>query len=215
MPALSAIPERICRGPSAGSTNVCAVRWHERSATWGHSLTETPKASIKIARVAWHAVPAPARVWLRGNTGRRLLRFAPAAVLALAATQTTYFVCFALLSLTAGVAGAVSWFAGAATSYLASRWAWERKGRPNLLKETLPFWLVSLCVGFLLTAASKFANHEAQVLGLQGAERIVFVQGLFLLANCVTFLIRFAIFHNTLFRERGADAPALATVDEA
>lgn len=167
-------------------------------------MTEVLTVPTKVARAAWHVLPGWARRRLRGEAGKRLLRFAPAAVLALAATQTVYFVCFGLAGLTAGIAGVAGWFAGAATSYVVSRWSWERKGRPDLLKETLPFWAISVCVGFTLTAASKFASHEASTLGLHDAERIAFVQGMYFLANCVTFLIRFAIFHYVVFTEGGA-----------
>jgi hypothetical protein len=89
-------------------------------------------------------------------------------------------------------------------SYVVSRWAWERKGRPNLLKETLPFWLISLCVGVVLTLTSKAAYAEAHDLGLHGAKKVLFAQGLYLAANCVTFVIRFLIFHYVLFADRGS-----------
>jgi len=158
-----------------------------------------------IAGSMWHLLPGPLRKLLRSQGGRRLVRFAPAAVLALGATQLTYFVC-QLLNVTAGIAGAAGWFAGAVVSYLVSRWAWERKGRPHLLKETLPFVCISICVGIALTGASKLAAHEARVLGLHGAEKVVFAQALYLAANCVTFVIRFLIFHYLLFADRGSAA---------
>lgn len=160
-----------------------------------------------IASAVWHLIPGPLRRLLASQGGRRLIRFAPAAVLALAATQLTYFVC-QLLNVTAGKAGAAGWFAGALVSYLVSRWAWERKGRPNVLKETLPFVCVSVCVGIVLTGASKLGGHEARALELHGAEKVVFAQALYLAANCVTFIVRFLIFHYVLFADRGSAAGA-------
>jgi putative flippase GtrA len=159
--------------------------------------------SPKIAEAIWRVVPGPLRRRLRTQGGRRLIRFAPAAVLALCATQLTYLIC-QLAHVTAGLAGAVGWLAGAAVSYVVSRWAWERKGRPDLLRETLPFWLISLCVGAVLTGTSKLAHYEARVLGLHGAKEVAFAQGLYLAANCVTFVIRFLIFHYVLFADRGS-----------
>ncbi len=161
------------------------------------------RVSPKITEAAWSTLPGPLRRKLRSAGGRRLVRFAPAAVLALCATQLTYLIC-QLAHVTAGVAGAVAWFAGAAVSYVVSRWAWERRGRPHLLKETLPFVVISLCVGVILTATSKFAATEARALGLHGPEAVVFKQGLFLAANCVTFAVRFLIFHYVLFADRGS-----------
>jgi putative flippase GtrA len=154
----------------------------------------------------WRVVPGPLRRRLRTEGGRRLTRFAPAAVLAFGATQLTYLVC-QLLNVTAGIAGAGAWLAGAVVSYVVSRWAWERRGRPHLLKETLPFVAISVCVGIALTGTSKLAGYEARVLGLHGLEKVLFAQGLYLAANCVTFVIRFLIFHYVLFAERGPAAP--------
>jgi putative flippase GtrA len=159
--------------------------------------------SPKMTEAAWGMLPGPLRRKLRTGGGRRLVRFAPAAVLALCATQLTYLIC-QIAHVTAGIAGAAGWLAGAAVSYVVSRWAWERKGRPHLLKETLPFWLIALCVGVVLTGTSKLAHYEARVLGLHGAKEVAFAQGLYLAANCVTFVIRFLIFHYVLFADRGS-----------
>jgi putative flippase GtrA len=159
--------------------------------------------SPKMTEAAWGMLPSPLRRKLRTGGGRRLVRFAPAAVLALCATQLTYFI-LQIAHVTGGIAGAAGWLAGAAVSYVVSRWAWERKGRPNLLKETLPFWLISLCVGVVLTLTSKAAYAEAHDLGLHGAKKVLFAQGLYLAANCVTFVIRFLIFHYVLFADRGS-----------
>jgi putative flippase GtrA len=159
--------------------------------------------SPKMTEAAWGMLPGPLRRKLRTGGGRRLVRFAPAAVLALCATQLTYLIC-QIAHVTAGIAGAAGWLAGAAVSYVVSRWAWERKGRPHLIKETLPFWLISLCVGAVLTGTSKLAHYEARVLGLHGAKEVAFAQGLYLAANCVTFVLRFLIFHYVLFADRGS-----------
>jgi putative flippase GtrA len=158
--------------------------------------------SPKIIDAVRRMIPGPVRRVLRSQGGRRLIRFAPAAVLALCATQLTYFV-LQLANVTAGIAGATGWFAGAAVSYLVSRWAWERKGRPHLLKETLPFVSISICVGIVLTLTSKIATEQARDLGFHGFDKVLFAQGLYLSANCVTFVIRFMIFHYVLFADRG------------
>ncbi len=158
--------------------------------------------SPKIIDAAWRMIPGPLQRRLRSQGGRRLIRFAPAAVLALCATQVTYFV-LQLANVTAGIAGAVGWLAGATVSYLVSRWAWERKGRPHLLKETLPFVSISICVGIVLTTTSKLAAEQARDMGLHGLDKVLFAQGLYLAANCATFVIRFIIFHYVLFADRG------------
>src|SRR5260370_35317278 len=100
----------------------------------------------KIIDAVWRMIPGPLRRRLRSQGGRRLIRFAPAAVLALCPTQLTYFI-LQLANVTAGIAGATGWVAGATVSYLVSRGAWEGKGRPHLLKEPLPFVPISSGAG--------------------------------------------------------------------
>ena len=161
-----------------------------------------PLAPSKFAHAAWGKLPEGLRRRFRSEGGKRLLRFAPAAVLALAATQITFFVCTNILHTTGRISGAAGWLAGAAVSYGVSRWAWERKGRPSLLKETLPFVGISLVVGFILTETSHLAYNIATDHNMHGLERAVFLQGVYLAANCFTFLMRFVIFHYLLFADR-------------
>ena len=161
-------------------------------------------APPQFVSAAWERLPEPLRRRFGSSGGRRLLRFAPAAVLALAATQITYFVCASIVHTTGRISGFAGWLAGAVVSYGVSRWAWERRGRPHLIKETLPFVAISLIVGAVLTEASHFAYREAGVLGLHGFAFSAFVQGLYLCANGVTFILRFVIFNYLVFADRRA-----------
>jgi hypothetical protein len=165
-----------------------------------------PPAPRELPLAISARLPEPLRRRVGSPGVRRLLRFAPAAALALATTQITYFICFSVLAMTGRASGAAGWLAGAAVSYGVSRWAWERKGKPRVLKETLPFLAVSLVVGIVLTEASHFGYREAAALGLHGAAHDAFVQGFYLAANCFTFLTRFVIFHFVLFADRDAKA---------
>ena len=169
--------------------------------------------SPRISDALWRIVPGPLREKLRSNVVKRFLRFAPAAVCAVAATQITYIICIGPANLTAGISGALGWFAGASVSYVISRWAWERKGRPNVLKETLPFVAVSICAGIILTLASKFGNSVAADMGLHhGVGKVLVADAFYFAANCLTFALRFLIFHFVLFRDRSA-GEALAVVE--
>jgi putative flippase GtrA len=151
-----------------------------------------------------------AALWARARSrlGVRFTRFAVAAIAALAASEITLTVCLGLADLTAGKAAVISWFAGAVTSYVLSRWAWERKGKPSLLKETLPFWAVSAVVIVILTVSTKFGNQLAISMHLSETGQVIFVDAVYLAANCVTFVMRFLIFHYVLFAERPGSRPA-------
>ena len=153
----------------------------------------------------------------RSTLGIRFGRFTVAAITAFATTEVVLTICAGPLDLTATWASLISWFSGALVSYVLSRWAWKRKGRPNLLKETLPFWVVSAMVVVILTLATKFAYHAASWMGLSGVERVLFVDAVYAVANVGTFLLRFLFFHYVLFAgsagEPAAAEEALASTD--
>ena len=147
----------------------------------------------------------------RSKLGIRFGRFAVAAIAAFITTLVTLTICAGPLALTATWASLISWFSGALVSYVLSRWAWKRKGRPSLLKETLPFWVVSAMVVVILTLATKFAYHSAAWLNLTGAERVLYLDAIYGVANLGTFVLRFLFFHYVLFAgSPGRPGPAAA-----
>ena len=135
----------------------------------------------------------------RSKLGIRFGRFAVAAAAAFITTEIVLTICAGPLHLTATWASLIAWFSGALVSYVLSRWAWKRKGRPNLLRETLPFWIVSAMVIVVLTLATKFAYHSAGWMNLTGAARVLYVDLVYGIANIGTFLLRFLFFHYVLF----------------
>ncbi|MGD0557375.1 MAG: hypothetical protein ABSA93_20650 [Streptosporangiaceae bacterium] len=139
------------------------------------------------------------------------------AIASLAATEIMLTLCDAVFHLTATPAALLAWFAGAVVSYILSRWAWERKGRPDVLRETLPFWVISAMVIVVLTLANHFAYHSASWMHLHGAKHVLWVDFVWLCANLVTFVLRFVIFHYVLFAERSplSAARAAATAEGA
>jgi hypothetical protein len=156
-----------------------------------------------------HAYDQPATARRRtfpGALGVRFARFAGAAAAALTATEAALTIGNGVFHLTATKAALVSWFAGAVTSYTLSRWAWNRRGRPDVLRETLPFWVISLLVIAFLTLANKLGYESATWLHLTGARHVLWVDFVWLVANCGTFLLRFLIFHYVLFTDTPAPA---------
>jgi putative flippase GtrA len=137
----------------------------------------------------------------RSNVGIRFTRFTLVAVASVAASQVALTLLLGPGHQTAGFSGGLAAVIGAGVSYVMSRWAWERKGRPSLLKETLPFWAVSVAVWILLALAAKLGVHMAASLNLHGAKRIALTDGTYFAANCVTFLLRFLLFHYILFAD--------------
>jgi putative flippase GtrA len=147
----------------------------------------------------------------RTTLGLRFGRFAVAAISAFVTTIVVLTICAGPLNLSATWSSLIAWFSGALVSYVLSRWAWKRKGRPNVLRETVPFWIVSGMVVAILWVSTKFAYHAAAWAHLSGVERIGFVDLIYGVANLGTFMLRFLFFHYVLFAASpGRPAPAVA-----
>jgi putative flippase GtrA len=151
-------------------------------------------------------VTAASRIY-RTTVGKRFSRFVLVAVAALAASQLMLTLLIGVVGVSPGISGTISAVAGALVSYILSRWAWERKGRPDLLRETLPFWLVSVGAWIVLGLASHYASVWANAMNLEHWERVVFIDIAYFVANCLTFVTRFLIFHYVLFADRGSKVP--------
>jgi putative flippase GtrA len=158
-----------------------------------------------------------AALWgkLRTKVGVRFTRFAGVAIAALATSEIALSICNGVFHMTAGPAALISTFSGAVVSYVLSRWAWERKGRPDVLRETVPFWVISAMVWVILYLATKLGYHMASWLGLHGLKHVLLVDFVYLVANFVTFVLRFVIFHYVLFAERTTAARAAVTAPDS
>jgi putative flippase GtrA len=148
---------------------------------------------------------------LRTKVGVRFTRFVGVAAASLATSEILLSICNGVLHMTATPTALISTFGGAVVSYVLSRWAWERKGRPDILRETVPFWVISAMVWVILWLATKFGYHLASWMGLHGFKHVLVVDLVYLAANVVTFSLRFVIFHYVLFAERTTAARAAAT----
>ena len=148
---------------------------------------------------------------LRTKVGVRFTRFVGVAIAALGTSVIVLSVCNGLFHMTATPAALLSTFSGALVSYVLSRWAWERKGKPDVLRETVPFWVISAMVWVILWLATKFGYHLATWLGLTGFKHVLVVDFVYVVANFGTFLLRFVIFHYVLFAEPTTAARAAAT----
>jgi putative flippase GtrA len=161
--------------------------------------------------LAQNRLIAPVWAKLRTRVGVRFTRFVLVAVAALATSEILLSICNGVFHMTATPAALISTFSGAAVSYVLSRWAWERKGKPDVLRETVPFWVISGMVWVILWLATKLGYHMASWLGLHGAKHVLLVDLVYLAANLVTFVLRFVIFHYVLFTDRTTAARAAAT----
>jgi putative flippase GtrA len=157
----------------------------------------------RLAQSAWRLVPAPVERKLRTEAGNRFLRFVPVSLAAVITGQLVLLMLTGPLNLDGFAPGVLASMAAAGVSYILSRWAWERKGKPDVLRETLPFWAVSIACWIILGLTTDYANSWAKSVDIHHWERHLIVNGAYLVMNCITFVCRFLIFHYALFANRG------------
>lgn len=161
-------------------------------------------SSEKLAKAAWRLVPARIERKLRTEAGNRFLRFVPVSIAAVVTSQVVLAILTGPVNLGGFTSGVLASMTAAAVSYVLSRWAWERKGKPNLFRETLPFWAVSIAVWIILGLTTHYANSWAKSMDIHHWERHLVVNAAYLVMNCITFVCRFLIFHYALFTNKGA-----------
>ena len=164
----------------------------------------------KIVHAALRLMPAPLQRKLETEAGKRFTRFLLVALVAVITSQVVLGLLTGPVNLTAGASGVIASMTAALVSYLLSRWAWERTGRPDLLRETVPFWLVSAAVWGILGLTSHYASVFAHAEGYTHFKKHLVVQGAYFLMNCITFVARFVFFHYVLFANKESPASTSA-----
>jgi putative flippase GtrA len=176
--------------------------------------SQTSRKASAVVDACIKVLPTPIRRRLETEAGRRFSRFLPVAIAALASSQISLAILTGL-NMTAGKAALLASIIGAAVSYVLSRWAWDSRGRPDLLRETVPFWLVSFAVWGILSLATHYAGAYANAHHLHHLQKHLVVQGTYFAANCITFVTRFLIFHYVLFRKTRVAAAQEAVAQAA
>lgn len=171
---------------------------------------------------------AGVRNWLDGFAGERLARYANArfvrfmgvSAVALTTSLATVAVCDGVFHMTSVPTALISQVTGALVSYALSRRAWGRRGKPDVLRETIPFWIVFVIATVISWAFTKLGYRMAAWMHLHGLKNVLVVEVIYFIGNVVTFLMRFVIFHYVVFADRrqtahdavtGAAAAATAT----
>jgi putative flippase GtrA len=132
----------------------------------------------------------------------RFVRFMGVSAVALLTSLVTVAVCDGIFHMTSGPTAIISQVTGACVSYVLSRWAWERKGRPDVLRETIPFWIVFVIATLISWGFTKLGYSMAAWMHLHGLKSVLVVEAIYFIGNVVTFLMRFVIFHYILFADR-------------
>jgi putative flippase GtrA len=132
---------------------------------------------------------------------RKVLKYAGGSVVATVCSELMLVVCYGLLHVSAGWSSCAAWLAGAVPNYWLNRsWTWPQRGRPNLVRETLPY--VGIVLGTLLLAVLATRASDAVLRHSQASSelRVVLVAATLLGVYVVMFFLRYFLFDRLFTR---------------
>ncbi|HXW35853.1 MAG TPA: GtrA family protein [Acidimicrobiales bacterium] len=146
---------------------------------------------------------AALRLWRFYNTpkGKKLFRYSMVSVISTCVAQLTLFIVYGVLRVWSAVPSNI--FANAVATipsyYLNRNWAWGKSGRSHLMREVVPFWVMSFAGMALSILTVGAAEHWGKAHGLHHLGLTVVVQAANLFAFAVLWVLKFLLF-NRLFQ---------------
>jgi putative flippase GtrA len=129
-----------------------------------------------------------------GGLVPKLLRYLTGSVVATVCSEVVFVVLYGLLGTGTTWSSILSWLAGALPNFWLNRnWAWQRKGRPSLRDEVLPYAAIIVATLVLATVLTHFTDVWLQHEGVSSSVRVTVVAAVFLGTYVVVFALRFVM----------------------
>lgn len=91
---------------------------------------------------------------------RTISTYAASAGIATVCSEGTLVLLYGVLGVSPGIASVVAWFAGAVPNFFLNRaWTWQRRGRPSLRGELLPYVAIVLATLLVAIVATHVVDH--------------------------------------------------------
>jgi putative flippase GtrA len=124
----------------------------------------------------------------------KLLRYFTGSVVATICSEVVFVALYGVLGMGTTWSSVLSWLAGAVPNFWLNRnWAWQRKGRPSLRDEVLPYVAIivaTLVLATVLTHATDVWLHHQ---GVSSSLRVAIVAAVFLGTYVIVFALRFVL----------------------
>ena len=155
--------------------------------------------------------------WLgRFRTPRilRLWRYGAGSVVAFVSSTVVFYLCIGILGEGAITATVVAFFAGAVPNWVLNRrWAWEKRGRDGITRETLLYAIVSLVSLLVSAAITKGTALEAEDLRAMHMVRDVLVTGSYVLSVVLLTGLKYLAYNRFVFVDRRSRAQVPTTTE--
>lgn len=124
----------------------------------------------------------------------KLLRYLTGSVVATVCSEVVFVALYGLLGMGTTWSSILSWVAGAVPSFWLNRnWAWQRKGRPSLRDEVLPYVSIIVATLVLATILTHVTDSWLHHQGVSATVRVTIVAAVFLGTYVVVFALRFVL----------------------
>lgn len=152
---------------------------------------------------------------LRSVTSSRrwqtFLRYAAGSLVATGCSEVVLVAGYGLLGLGPQAASLLAWVAGAVPNYLLNRrWAWRERDRAPVLRELLPYWVITLGTAALAIAATTAADGLVRHAVSDRDERSLLLGVVYLAAYGLVFVIKFVLFDGWVFSAKRSCPAATA-----
>lgn len=145
------------------------------------------------------ALPAVDRQRPRWGLRGYFVRYATGSVVATICSQTAFLLLYGPLHASPTTATVLGWLAGAVPNYWLNRaWTWQRRGRPSVSREVMPYLAIVLTTLLLATIATNVADTVLAERVSDGV-RIGLVSATFLAVYGFVFMLKFLLL-DRLFR---------------
>lgn len=146
---------------------------------------------------------------------RTLLRYFTGSVVATVCSEVCFVLVYGALGFGTTWSSVVSWLAGAIPNFWLNRtWTWQRRGRPGLWNEVLPYAVIILATLLLATVATHVADAWLHDQGVAHSLRVAMVAAAFLGTYVAIFALRFVLL-DRLFARLHEDEAASRADEEA
>jgi putative flippase GtrA len=154
--------------------------------------------------------------WLHTHEGRKVFRYTMVSVISTMVSTLVIVVVYGVCHVWSEVPSTV--FGNAVATFpsywLNRRWAWGKGGRSHLVKEVLPFWLMSaLGIAFSIVGAAV-ARHVGLHYKLGHFELTIIVLGANILSFAIFWVVKLLVF-NRMFKVELEEFDEHLTVEES
>ncbi|HEY5318689.1 MAG TPA: GtrA family protein [Solirubrobacteraceae bacterium] len=145
----------------------------------------------------------------RSALGVRITRYALGSVVAAAVSAIVFAILF-VLGVGTTTDSICAFLAGAIPNWILNRrWAWRRRGRPELGREVFGYALTSIVSLVLTSLSTAWTKAHVQSIPAHYGIRMILVTGSYLAVFAVLFVVKFGLYEFWVFSEHSRIRAAL------